>query len=187
VGDLDPGAIPAGATPEADAVLLGDGPVLVDAYVDFLCPYCRQFEDAAGDTLDAMVANREIRLAYHPLGFLDRLSTTRYSSRSAAASGCAADSGRFRSYALALYANQPPEGGAGLSDDELVEIGTTVGLADPAFAQCVASGVHLPWVGHLTERAIERGVDGTPSVYVAGDPVPVEAKAIVKAVAIAAR
>ncbi|HEY6759118.1 MAG TPA: thioredoxin domain-containing protein [Baekduia sp.] len=185
--NLDPAAIPAGATPEGDGVLLGDGPVLVDAYVDFLCPYCRQFEDTAGDALDAMIANHEIRLAYHPLGFLDRLSTTRYSTRAAAASGCGADAGRFRPYARALFDHQPPEGGAGLSDDELGALGAPAGRTDPAFAECVAAGAHLPWVPYVTERAIERGVDGTPSVYVAGAPVPVEEKAIAKAVTIAAR
>lgn len=185
--NLDPLAIPAAATPDGDGILLGDGPVLVDAYVDFQCPYCRMFETDAGDTLDAMIADRAIRLAYHPLGFLDRLSTTRYSSRAAAASGCAADSGRFRPYARALFAGQPPEGGPGLSDDELVELGRTVGLTEPAFAHRVASAVHLPWVRHVTERAVARGVSGTPSIFVAGVPAPADGRAIAAAVDAALR
>jgi protein-disulfide isomerase len=184
---LDAGAIPAGATPDGDGILLGDGPVLVDAYVDFLCPFCRQFEEASGEALDAMLDDHAIRLAYHPLGFLDRLSTTRYSSRAAAASGCAADAGAFRPYAQALFANQPPEGGPGLSDTELIELGRAVGLTDPGFARGVTSGVHLPWVTYVTERAIERGVSGTPSVFVAGVPVPANARTIAAAVAAAMR
>ena len=46
-----PVRVPAGATPEGDGVVVGDGPAWVDAYIDFLCPYCRRFERAAGPTL----------------------------------------------------------------------------------------------------------------------------------------
>ena len=37
-----PNRIPAGATAEGDGILTGDGPVRVDAFIDFLCPFCRQ-------------------------------------------------------------------------------------------------------------------------------------------------
>ena len=43
-----PGHIPAGATPEGDGVLAGNGPVRVDAFIDFLCPFCRRFELSSG-------------------------------------------------------------------------------------------------------------------------------------------
>jgi hypothetical protein len=116
---MQPGAIaaqaparaPAGAPPDADGIVLGAGPVRVDAYIDFLCPFCRQFEERSGPALNRLLDGGAITLVYHPLGFLDRLSTTRYSSRASAASGCASDFGRFREYKDALFANQPPEGG----------------------------------------------------------------------------
>jgi protein-disulfide isomerase len=84
-----------------------------------------------------------ISLVYHPLGFLDRLSITRYSSRASAASGCASDGGRFVEYKDARFANQPPEGGPGLSDEQLVELGAAVGLGAD-FARCVSGGAYLP-------------------------------------------
>jgi protein-disulfide isomerase len=74
----EPSRVPAGATVEGDGIAVGDGPVTVDAYIDFLCPFCRQFEERSGPALGAMVADHAIRLVYHPLSFLDRLSTTRY-------------------------------------------------------------------------------------------------------------
>jgi len=76
-----------GATPEGDGVVVGDGPVQVDAYIDFLCPFCRRFEVSSGPTLTALVTGHQIRIAYHPMNFLDQASTTRYSTRAAAASG----------------------------------------------------------------------------------------------------
>ena len=151
-----PSRVPAGATPEGDGVVIGDGPVRVDAFIDFLCPFCRQFELA---------------------------STTNYSTRAAAASGCAADQGRFAEYAHALFVAQPPEGGPGLSDAELAEVGRAAGLTDPAFAACLAEGPYLDWPPYVTERATAAGVTGTPTVLVAGAVVQPEPEAITAAVA----
>jgi protein-disulfide isomerase len=180
-------ALPAGVTAEGDGIPIGETGVRVDAYIDFLCPFCRQFEDASGDSLKQMVAEQLITLVYHPLGFLDRLSTTGYSSRASAASGCASDGGRFEAYKDALFAVQPEEGGPGLSDEQLVAVGADVGLDVDSFAACVTAGRYLPWAGFISERALKRGVSGTPSVYVAGTPVPANAQTIAAAVAAAGR
>jgi protein-disulfide isomerase len=103
---------PAGARAAGDGIVIGDGPVTVDAYVDYLCPYCRDFEISAGPALSSLVADGAITLVYHPMSFLDQASTTHYSSRAASAAGCAADQGKFLEYTHALFGSQPPEGGA---------------------------------------------------------------------------
>jgi protein-disulfide isomerase len=178
-----PARVPAGATPEGDGIVLGDGPVRVDAYIDFLCPFCRQFDERSGPYLDRLLDAGAISLVYHPLGFLDRLSTTRYSSRASATSGCAADYGHFREYKDLLFANQPEEGGPGLSQQQLIELGAEAGITDSGFAGCAAKGVYLPWTEYVTLRAVERGVSGTPSVFVVGVPVPANGPVIAAAVA----
>jgi len=170
---ITPSRFPAGATPEGDGVVIGDGPVRVDAFIDFLCPYCRQFELSSGPTLARLVADRQASVVYHPMNFLDEASTTNYSTRAAVASGCAADQGRFPDCAHALFVHQPPEGGPGLSDAELVSIGREVGL-DAKFAACVSDA-----------RAVAAGVSATPTVLVAGVVVRPEAQAITTAVALA--
>jgi protein-disulfide isomerase len=182
-----PSRIPKGATPEGDGIALGEGPVVVEAYIDFLCPFCRMFEESSGPALDQMVADRIITLVYHPMAFLDRLSTDQYSSRAASASGCASDGGRFAPYRDALFANQPPEGGPGLADEQLVELGRAAGLEDEAFARCVTGHAYVEWTRWLTERAAERGVSGTPSTFVQGVPVPANARTIAAAVAAVVR
>ena len=48
--------------------------MIVDLYIDFLCPFCRRFEQASGAALRAIVAAGRGKLVYHPLSFLDRLS-----------------------------------------------------------------------------------------------------------------
>ena len=178
-----PARVPAGAAPEGDGIVVGEGRVTVDAYIDFMCPFCRQFEERSGPFLDRLLDAGAISLVYHPLGFLDRLSTTRYSSRAAAASGCASDFGRLRVYKDVLFADQPPEGGPGLSQEQLIELGLQAGLTDLGFATCVDIGTHLPWSQYVTLRAAERGVSGTPSVFVAGVPVPANGSVIAAVVA----
>ena len=76
-------------------VPVGSGPVTVDIYADFMCPACRTFEEAVGDTLDQLVSENKVTVVYHPVAFLDRYSSTQYSTRSSAASGCAAEVGRI--------------------------------------------------------------------------------------------
>jgi protein-disulfide isomerase len=181
-----PGRLPAGVTAEGDGITTGHGPVRVDAFIDFLCPFCRRFEKKSGPTLAGLAAGGQISLVYHPMNFLDRASTTNYSTRAAAASGCAADRGRFADYARALYASQPAEGGPGLSDAELTGIGRAVGLDDAAFAACVSDGRYLDWPPYVTARATALGVKATPTVLVAGTVTSPEARPIAAAVALAA-
>jgi protein-disulfide isomerase len=182
---LSPSRLPATATPEGDGVVVGDGPVRVDAFIDFLCPFCRRFELASAPALAALVAGQQARLVYHPMNFLDEASTTNYSTRAAAASGCAADRDLFTEYAHALFLEQPPEGGPGLPDEELIRIGLAAGITDPAFATCVSDGIYRDWPPYVTELATAAGVSATPTVLVNGVAVRPEPRIITAAVAAA--
>ena len=182
-----PERVPAGVAPEGDGVVIGAGPVRVDAFIDFLCPFCRQFELSSGPALAALVADQLVSLVYHPMNFLDQASTTNYSTRAAAASGCAADQGRFLDFANTLFEYQPPEGGPGLSDAELASLGRVAGLAEAPFAACLSEAPYLDWPSYVTARATEAGVGATPTVLVAGAQVEPDAKAISAAVAQAGR
>jgi protein-disulfide isomerase len=161
-------AVPASATDDRTGIRVGEGPVTVEVYLDYLCPACRRFEEAAGPTIERLLAERRITMVYHPVAILDRYSTNEYSSRSAAGAGCAADGGRLVQYTDALYATQPDEGGAGHTDDRLVEIATTAGLAGDEFGQCLRERRYADWVTHVTDGMSRRGVNGTPTVFVNG-------------------
>ena len=165
-------AVPKGGTATGITVGKPNAPVAVDVYVDFLCPGCRQFEQTTGPALDRYLAAGTVRLTYHPVAFLDRLSAgTNYSTRASAASACAADAGVFLPYLKALYANQPPEGSPGLTDDQLIALGRTVGATSPSFAECVRSKRYVGWTARVTEAASRAGVNVTPTVLVGGKPV----------------
>ena len=145
-------------------------PVRVELYVDLLCPACREYEARVADTLERLVIDGRVELVVHPIAILDGLSTTEYSSRAAAAVACAADEGLFWQYQKVLYAEQPAEGGDGLSDQRLVELGTQVGLP-AAFEECVDSAAEAAWVEQVTDTAREAGISSTPTVLVDGEQI----------------
>jgi protein-disulfide isomerase len=162
---------PTGSNEAGTGVVAGSGPVTVDVYEDFLCPACKQFEQVSGPTIDQLISEGKVRVVYHPVAYLNRFSTTQYSTRSSAASGCAAEGGRYREYAKALFERQPPEGGAGLSDDELVDIAAGAGIDRDGFASCLREGTFKPWTEHVTEEASKAGITGTPTILVDGEEV----------------
>ena len=175
---ITPDHVPASATPEGDGVLVGDGPVRVDAYIDFLCPFCKRFELSAGSVLASLAREKRASLVFHPMNFLDEASTANYSTRAAASSGCAAGQGRFLEYAHTLFVSQPPEGGPGLSSAELIVLGRAAGLDDASFTRCVSAGTYLDWPPYVTARAVAAGVEVTPTVFVGGVPVTPKGRAI---------
>ncbi|MDG4759756.1 thioredoxin domain-containing protein [Micromonospora sp. WMMD710] len=162
---------PPGANADGTGIVTGGGPVTVDVYEDFLCPACNQFEQTSGATLEQLAAGNKAKVVYHPVAYLNRFSTTEYSTRSSAASGCAAAGGKFREYAKALFAKQPPEGSAGLSNDELIDIAAGVGLDRGSFGGCVSDGTYRTWTAHVTDEASRSDVTGTPTILINGQPL----------------
>jgi protein-disulfide isomerase len=160
-------AIPRGA--ETTGVTLGKAGAKahLDLYVDYQCPVCKAFEDQSGTQITKWIADGTARVTYHPIAILDGASTTQYSSRASAASGCAADAGKFAEFTTALFAQQPAENSAGISDAGLITIGKSVGAVD-TFAQCVTAGKYRGWSTKLTDIASQKGVNSTPTVLVNG-------------------
>ena len=173
---------PIGAVDKGTGLRVGDGPVTVDLYVDFLCPACRSYEKEAAPVLDRYLDEDRITLVYHPLNILDDLTSTEYSTRAGAAAAAASDAGKLNEYAQALFAEQPPEHSAGLSDQKLIEIGRSVGLTSADFAKAVKSDKYHAWMTYVTGKADERGVRGTPTVLVNGEQVQNTATALKAAV-----
>ena len=82
-------APPGVATGDDSGIVIGNGPVTVDVYDDFICPACQAYEAATRSTLDQLLAAKKITLVFHPVAFLDRTTSTKYSTRAASAAACA--------------------------------------------------------------------------------------------------
>jgi protein-disulfide isomerase len=178
--------VPAGGTNTSITVGQASAPATIDIYVDFQCPVCKQYETQSGPTIDKLVAAGQAEVVYHPVAFLDRFSSTQYSSRSSAASACAADAKVFPQYLTLLYDNQPPENGDGLPESQLVSLGQQAG-AGGDFARCVQDNHYANWTKSVTDDASRAGVNGTPTIKVNGKDVGMSTDALTAAVAAAQR
>jgi protein-disulfide isomerase len=157
VGAVDGGgnaAVPVTASPAANV------PVL-DLYEDFQCPACKSFEDAASATIDELVQQGKVKVVYHPMSFLDANLGNDSSLRSASASGCAANEGRFTEYHNEIFKNQPAKEGTGYTNEELIAFGKTVGITSPEFATCVNDIEFSKWVTRTAASAARRPSSST--------------------------
>ena len=162
---------PAGLTDDG-SIAVGEGPVTVSIYFDYLCPACGAFEEANGEALDRLLRSDEVTVELRPISFLDRLSAgTEYSTRAANALATVvdADPGHAWDFHRALYAHQPQEGDEGLTDPELAAIARDVGVPDRV-AATFADARFEAWVAQRTEQAFADGVEGTPTILMDGRP-----------------
>jgi protein-disulfide isomerase len=176
-----PGAAPtSNESFDADtgAISLGDGDQTVSVFVDFQCPVCKTFEDQFGADLQAAAADGRITLAYHPIAILDRFSQgTDYSSRSAGAAVCVAESNPelYLDYADTLFQNQPAENSSGLTTDELAAFATQVGADDSV--ECITDETYRKF-GVAQAKSNEIG--GTPTVEIDGTRLDLQQPADMK-------
>lgn len=146
-------------------------PAQIVVYVDMGCPACAQFEQAYGDYLDELVSSGKASVEYRTVNFLDRLSTTNYSTRAGNAALCVLDTqpDKYMAYVRELFADQPEEGGAGLSNDELRGIAESVEVDPDQIRDCMEDGNFRPYLNYSNEIFTLYNVGGTPAVYVQGE------------------
>jgi protein-disulfide isomerase len=170
-----PGTAPQSAIidDETGAIVFGDGEDTVDTYVDFMCPICGDFEKSYGEQLQTAAANGDITLNIHPVSILNRLSqNTEFSTRAGSAVYCVAAESPDSTldFFNTLFANQPEENSAGLSDDELAAMAEQAGAG--AAADCIADGTYMDFVDAQTNA---HDIQGTPTVEVNGKRLDLQA------------
>jgi protein-disulfide isomerase len=148
--------------------------VSVVVYEDFQCPVCKAFEENVGAMLTDKIDQGVVQLEYRPIAFLDRASTTKYSSRALATAACALDDGGpdvFHKLHDLLFANQPEEGSDGLPDSKLADLAAEAGADKASVESCQEAGTFDGWVAKVTDQASKDGISGTPTYFVDGDKV----------------
>jgi protein-disulfide isomerase len=177
-GASSPGGVPAHLM--ADGGILGvtgptpagKTPVTVTMWEDFQCPACRAFEAGNHTQLESWAKQGVVRLVYQPVAFLDRASTTNYSTRALIAAGAVVntDPTAFQAFHDLLYTNQPPEGSAGLTDAQLTDLAVQAGAPRNAVAQALSSQQYKGWTVQRTDTFSAK-YTSTPTVLVNGKEV----------------
>lgn len=153
----------------------------IRVYLDYQCPYCKQFEDTNGKQIAQWLNSGIATLEIHPISILDASSGgTHYSTRAANAAACVANYAPSRFYAVnsALFAKQPPENGNGLTDEKILSILKGAGASSDALTACVKNGTYSAWVKSVTQKVTTAKtlpgtkvpLSGTPTVLVNGKP-----------------
>jgi protein-disulfide isomerase len=149
-------------------------------YVDYLCPFCGQFEATNSESIRTMVEEGAATLEVHPVAILTNKSAgTQYSIRAANAAACVADMSpdTFFDFNSLLFENQPEEGTSGLTDDEIKGLADQAGVSDlSGIEQCIDDTQFKSWVQEATNRALTEpvpnsdlpSITGTPTVLVNG-------------------
>jgi protein-disulfide isomerase len=105
------------------------------------------------------------------MAFLDTSANDQYSTRALNAAGAVLAAGgptAFQTFHDLLFANQPDEGGSGLTDDQLVQYAEQAGATGTKVEQAIRDLTYGDWVKSATDQASKDGVTGTPTVLVAG-------------------
>ncbi|MCU1614029.1 MAG: oxidoreductase [Frankiales bacterium] len=163
--------VPANTTNGMIVVGNAGAPVTMDLYEDFQCPNCKAFEAQSGSTMAQLVAAGTVQLHYHGMAFLDTQANGGYSTRAlnaAAVVVATAGPDAFQKFHDLLYANQPPEGGSGLTDSQLIAYAVQAGANRTAVSNPISDLRYGDWVKKVTSQASQAGVTGTPTVLVAG-------------------
>ena len=153
--------------------------VNIVTYVDYLCPYCGQFEATNTAQITSWVKAGNATLEVHPISILDAGSKgTKYSTRAANAAACVAnyEPNSFLAVNTAFFANQPKENSTGLTNAQLTTLATNAGATDPKIATCITDGTFSSWVAAATSRTLSGPLpnanipklNGTPTVIVNG-------------------
>lgn len=145
-------------------------------YVDYQCPYCKQFETTNGDQIQQWVTSGVATVEIHPIAILDNSSQgTKYSTRAANAAACVAnfDPDNYLAVNKSLFANQPAENTPGLTDKEIIKLVQGAGSTGDDVSACITKQTFASWAGASTARALAGPLPNSDVSTVAGTPTVV--------------
>lgn len=149
----------------------GDPDALISIYEfsDYICPYCRGFNDEVADKIDAdyvktgkaRYVHWDFPLAGHGYGAIV----------SAEASHCAGEQGKYWEMHKALFGAWEQQSKLDVKDeqaaiDSALSIGAELDLDQEAFKTCVEAKKYRPVVATMYRQATDMGLDATPAFVI---------------------
>lgn len=137
-----------------------NAPVQLVEFSDFQCPYCSRHHETMKQIAAAYGDKIVWVLKHFPLSF------HQYAEKSAEASECASEQGKFWEYSDKLMENQ-----SGLNDTLFGTLAKQLKLDENKFNSCLSSGKYKDKVQADITEAAAKGVEGTPATFVNGELV----------------
>lgn len=137
-----------------------NAPITIVEFSDLQCPFCSRFHDTMNQVLAAYPNDVRWVYKHFPLNF------HQYAQKSAEASECASEQGKFWEYVDKIFANQ-----SSLNTDYLATAAKEVGLNTSQFDSCLSSGKYASKVSSDYSLGQQAGVTGTPASFVNGELV----------------
>lgn len=140
--------------------------VAIIEFSDYECPFCERFwSQTLGRIKENYIETGKAIFVYRdlPLGFHEPAAT-----REANAAECARKQGGDEIYYQfhdKIY-EQTPGNGAGISEGDLVEIGTDLGLNREKMAKCIQDQEFAEEIRKDVEDAGKAGISGTPGFVI---------------------
>jgi protein-disulfide isomerase len=175
------GAVQPSAKPIPNSPDPSGSTVNIVTYVDYLCPFCGQFEKTNSAQIGKLVKSGAATVEIHPVPLLASHSAgTKYSLRATNAAACVANysPNAFWDFNGLLFANQPEEGSTGLTDAQIKSYVKQAGATSySSIASCMDKGTYNTWAQNALDRALSgpiansevKKLTGTPLVLVNGN------------------
>jgi protein-disulfide isomerase/rhodanese-related sulfurtransferase len=133
-----------------------NAPLTVVEFGDFECPVCARAETAAREVRARYAGQVRFVFRQFPLERIHPLA-----AKAAEASECAGEQGRFWEMVEKIYSRQN-----GLEIEDLKRDAAELGLDQPRFSRCLASGVMAGSVRQDAEDGRALGVRATPTFFI---------------------
>lgn len=141
-----------------------DAPVQMEEFSSFSCPHCRTFyNDNVVPVLDKIDAG-QLRLIYVPLTQFGSYNSTPQTK----AAMCAGEQGKFWEYHSTMFDWQGKYGSGANDGRRLAQGAANLGLDVGQFNTCFNGSEMDSVLARAEEVARERGVTGTPTVFLDG-------------------
>jgi protein-disulfide isomerase len=132
-----------------------NAPITLVEFSDFQCPFCQRFHPTMQKVIEDYQGKVRWIYRHFPLGFHQN------AQKSAEASECAGEQGKFWEYADSLFENSQADG-TGLNLEDLKKYANELGLDSNKFNDCLSSDKFANKVKDDMAAGQAAGVTGTP-------------------------
>lgn len=162
-------AMPASVGEQSLKIGPDDAEHKVVIWEDFLCPYCREFEEDARDLLHRAAKDGDVQVEYRPFQLLG----DDYSKEALAAFATVLQNATPQealAYHDLLYKNQPYEAGNKPDAEKIAGWAGELGLSEDDVLAGIEDG-QAEWATAARQAAEKEGIQGTPTIFVDGQPL----------------